>query len=121
MAEPQEHAFGAPVDTDDRRGGPAHAGESAPLVGGDTGPGGEDAVHLSAQEIQALDLAPAEVAEEEQLEAEVPPQIALGKRLGDWRTLLSFGIAAAILVFAVAKAGIKWDTALHTLGHANLA
>ena len=40
---------------------------------------------------------------EEQLEEEVPQQVSIGKRLGDWRTLLSFGIAAAILVFAVGK------------------
>jgi uncharacterized protein (TIRG00374 family) len=94
-------------------------------VDGDTGPrsrdGAIETVHLSPQEIQALDLAPDEVVEEEQLEEEVPQQVAIGKRLGDWRTLLSFAIAAAILVFAVIKANIKWGLALHTLGHANLA
>jgi uncharacterized protein (TIRG00374 family) len=90
-------------------------------VGEATGLDGQETVHLSPQAIQALDLAPDEVAEEEQLEEEVPRQVAIGKRLGDWRTLLSFGIAAAILVFAVSKAGINWGTALHTLRHANLA
>jgi uncharacterized protein (TIRG00374 family) len=79
-----------------------------------------ETVHLSPQEIQALDLAPDEVAEEEQLEEEVPQQVAIGKRLSDWRTLLSFGIAAAILVFAVSKAGIQWSTTLQKLQHADL-
>src|SRR5918912_318825 len=96
-------------------------GTPTPPVGEATGLDGQETVHLSPQAIQALDLAPDEVAEEEQLEEEVPRQVAIGKRLGDWRTLLSFGIAAAILVVAVGKAGINWGTALHTLRHANLA
>jgi glycosyltransferase 2 family protein len=126
MAKLRERACGAPVRAYNGGGGPPHAhaprvGTSTPPVGGAPGPDGEETVHLSPQAIQALDLAPDEVAEEEQLEEEVPRQAAIGKRLGDWRTLLSFGIAAAILVFAVGKAGINWGTALHTLRHANLA
>src|SRR5436309_14011354 len=107
MAELRERALRAPVKGYDGGGDPPHAGTSTPPVSGDTGPHGQDAAHLSPQEIRAMDLAPGEVAEEEQLEEEVPKQIAIGKRIGDWRTLLSFGIAAAILVFAVGKAGIK--------------
>src|SRR2546423_9241664 len=125
MAKLRERARGAPVHTHDAGGGPSRAGTSTPPTGGDTGPLARDSaiemVHLSPREIQALDLEPGEVAEEEQLEEEVPRQVAIGKRLGDWRTLLSFAIAAAILVFAVGKANIKWGAALHTLRHANLA
>jgi glycosyltransferase 2 family protein len=124
MAKLRERACGAPVHLHHGGGGPSHAGTSTAPVGEATEPPSRDSanetVHLSPQAIQALDLAPDEVAEEEQLEEEVPRQVAIGKRLGDWRTLLSFGIAAAILVFAVGKAGINWDTALHTLRHANL-
>ncbi len=79
-----------------------------------------DNAHLSADEIREMDLAPDEVPEEEQLEEEVPQQVAIGKRFGDWRTLLSFGIAVAILVFAITKAGINWSLALQKLQQANL-
>jgi len=78
-------------------------------------------VHLSPNEAQALDLEPTEVAEEEQLESEVPQQVSLGARLRDPRTLLSFGVALIILAVAVLKAGIDWGTTLHTLRTANLA
>lgn len=92
----------------------------APLTpAGPAGPA-HGAVHLSSDAISAMDLAPDEVAEEEQLEDEVPKQVAIGKRFGDWRTLLSFGIAVAILVFAISKAGINWSSTLHTLGGTNL-
>src|SRR5579883_1491579 len=74
-----------------------------------------DNAHLSADEIREMDLAPDEVPEEEQLEEEVPQQVAIGKRFGDWRTLLSFGIAVAILVFAITKASINWSLALQKL------
>jgi glycosyltransferase 2 family protein len=121
MAKLRERARGAPVHPHNGGGGPSHAGTSTPPVGEATGLDGQETVHLSQQAIQALDLAPDEVAEEEQLEEAVPQQVAIGKRLSDWRTLLSFGIAAAILVFAVSKAGIKWSTTLQTLQHANLA
>ena len=79
-----------------------------------------DDTHLSADEIREMDLAPDEVGEEEQLEEDVPRQVAIGKRFGDWRTLLSFGIAVAILVFAITKAGINWSLAWHRLQQANL-
>lgn len=79
-----------------------------------------EAVHLSADDVRAMDLEPEEVAEEEQLEDEVPPQVAIGKRFGNWRTLASFGFALVILVVAVTKSGINWDTTLQTLKHANL-
>src|SRR5919205_2237641 len=121
MTKLRERSGGAPVKTHDGEGGPSHAGTSTPPLHGDAPSRDQDTVHLSPREIEALDLEPGEVAEEEQLEEEVPQQVAIGKRLGDWRTLLSFGIAAAILVFAVSKAGINWGTALHTLRHANLA
>ncbi len=61
----------------------------------------------------------AEAAEERHLE-ERTGQVALGGRFGDWRTWLSFAVALAILVLAVAKAGIRWDLALRSMGHANL-
>src|SRR5205085_5821001 len=130
MAKLRERTRGAPLKPYDGEGGPSHAhaervGTSPPPVSGDAEPQSRDSaiemVHLSPREIQALDLEPGEVAEEEQLEGEVPGQIAIGKRLGNWRTLLSFAIAAAILAFAVSKAGIKWSTTLQTLQHANLA
>lgn len=56
-------------------------------------------------------------AEERQSGQEAP--VALGKRFGDWRTWLSFAVALAILVLAVTKAGIHWDSALRTMGRAN--
>src|SRR5947209_19703515 len=105
MAKLQKRPLRAPVKGYDGGGDPPHAGTSPPPRNGDSGPNGQDAAHLSPREIQAMDLEPNEVVEEEQLEEEVPKQIAIGKRIGDWRTLLSFGIAAAILVFAVGKAG----------------
>jgi len=68
-----------------------------------------------------LGLKPSEVAEEAQIEDEMPQQVSLGARFRDPRTLLSFGIALVILAVAVIKAGIDWDTILHTLRSANLA
>ena len=78
-------------------------------------------IHLSAVDIAALDLEPDEVSEEEELEEQVPERVALGKRFGDWRTLVSFGIALLILVFAVSKANINWPLAFRYLSHANPA
>ncbi len=75
--------------------------------------------HLTSDEIRSLDLEPEEVAEEEQLEDEVPQRVAIGKRFGDWRTWLSFAIAAGILILAISKSNINWLNVLHTLGHAN--
>jgi len=94
-------------------GGPPKAGNGAL-------PGYDAHVHLTPDEARAMDLAPTEVAEEEQLEEEVPQQVAIGKRLGDWRTLASFGIAVAILVFAIAKSGIDPGKTWQTLRHANI-
>jgi len=88
--------------------------------GNETTPGHGEHVHLTPDEVRAMDLAPTEVAEEEQLEEEVPRQVAIGKRLGDWRTLASFGIALAILVFAIAKSGIDPAKTWQTLRHANI-
>lgn len=68
-----------------------------------------------------LGLKPSEVAEEAQIEDEMPQQVSLGARFRDPRTLLSFGIALVILAVAVIKAGIDWNTTLHTLRSANLA
>ncbi len=94
--------------------------EGAPLGEQGGGPADHDG-NISPAEARAMDLAPGEVAEEEDLEEEVPQQVAIGKRLTDWRTLLSFGIAVAILVFAILKAGIKWDVTWHVLKTANPA
>lgn len=104
MAEIDEAASGTPA-------GMGQGGEPPPPDG---------AAHLSPDQVQAMDLAPGEVAEEEQLEDEVPRQVAIGKRFGNWRTLASFGIAAVILAVAISKSGIKWNTTLKTLGQANL-
>jgi len=49
-----------------------------------------------------------------------PPQLSIVRRLGDWRTLASFAIALAVLLLAVAKAGINWSAARETLARANL-
>ncbi len=76
---------------------------------------------LSPEDVRAPDLDPVEVAGEEQGEESVPQQVALGQRVRDWRTLLSFGVALAVLVVAVFKAGIDWGTTLHTLRTANPA
>jgi len=67
-----------------------------------------------------LDLAPDEVNEEAALERVAPEQVNIGRRLSDWRTLASFGVALAVLLFAVKKAGIDWGAARLTLTHANL-
>lgn len=84
-------------------------------------PGGANgAVRLTVDEARALDLEQGEVAEEEHLEEAVPQQVAIGKRFSDWRTLLSFAVALAILVFGISKSNIKWATTLHTLRSANL-
>jgi len=80
---------------------------------------GEDgADHLSPEEVRALDLEPGEVAEEEELEEEVPQQVAIGKRFGDWRTIASFAFALLILAFAASK--VNWPTTWKVLKHANL-
>jgi uncharacterized protein (TIRG00374 family) len=52
---------------------------------------------------------------------QAPQRVALGTRLGDWRTLLSFGAALAIMLIAIRKAGIDWGMTLHTLRTANFA
>lgn len=127
MAEMQERVPGAPVEPAPSAdvkgdGGDARSalhGESDAAAALDT-PVQHDGVHLSPAEISAMDLEPDEVAEEEHLEEEVPDQVAIGRRFGDWRTLLSFGVALAILVFAASKANIKWASVLHLLGKANI-
>src|SRR5579884_2559054 len=110
MAEAQDSRSGATGRPDARS--PRQAG-TVPAVEHETG-------HLTPEEIAAMDLAPDEVGEEEQLEEEVPEQVAIGKRFVDWRTLASFGVALVILVVAIGKAGINWKTTGHTLTHANL-
>jgi glycosyltransferase 2 family protein len=80
----------------------------------------EDRIHLTPGQARALDLELEEIAEEEHREEEVPQQAAIGKRVSGWRTLLSFGIAALILIFAISKAGINWTATAHTLAHANV-
>jgi len=75
--------------------------------------------HLSPEEARALDLEPGEVAEEEELEEEVPEQVAIGKRFGDWRTIASFAFAVLILGFAASK--VNWPATWQVLKHANIA
>ena len=41
------------------------------------------------------------------------------RRVLNWRTLLSFGVALAILVLAFKKAGIHWHATLQAMGNAN--
>lgn len=48
-----------------------------------------------------------------------PRPINIVRRLGDWRTILSFAAGLAILAFAMSKTGIKWGAARQTLEHAN--
>ena len=67
-----------------------------------------------------MDLVPGEVTEEEHQEPGALQQAATGKRFGPWWTVLSFGIALAILVFGVSKAGITWSTTARTLAHTSL-
>src|SRR4051794_11125531 len=66
------------------------------------------------QGIRRMDLVPGEVAEEEHQEPGAPQQAAMGKRFGPWWTVLSFGIALAVLVFGISKAGITWNTTART-------
>jgi len=47
------------------------------------------------------------------------PSAGLAGRLLDWRTVLSFGIAVAILVLAFGKAGIRWHAAIDAMAGAN--
>lgn len=70
-------------------------------------------------EARALDLAPTEAAEEEAPRAEAPRQINIIRRFGDWRTLLSFAVALAILALALGKAGVNWGAARETVARAN--
>ncbi len=74
--------------------------------------------HLTLDEIAAMDLEPDEIADEEQLEEEAPSRVAIGKRFSDWRTLVSFAFALAILAFAAH--GIKWATVFQVMRHANI-
>lgn len=88
-------------------------------VGG-TASGRNEIYRLTPEEAEAMDLRPDEVAEEDFLEEEVPQQVAIGKKFGSWRTIASFAIAAAILVFAIWKSGIDWGATFATIKHANL-
>ncbi len=78
----------------------------------------DEGPHLSPEEARALDLEPGEVAEEEELEEEVPQQVAIGKRFGDWRTIASFAFAVLILGFAASK--VNWPATWTVLKHANI-
>ena len=52
-------------------------------------------------------------------EETLPANVDLGSRFTDWRTLLSFGLALVILVFALKKAGVNHDDLKHSLSKAN--
>lgn len=54
---------------------------------------------------------------EEGERAETPRQMAIGARFGDWRTIVSFGVALLILVFAASK--VDWRATGRTLTTAN--
>lgn len=52
-------------------------------------------------------------------EETLPTKVDLGSRFTDWRTLLSFGLALLILVFALKKAGVNSEDLKHSLSKAN--
>lgn len=51
---------------------------------------------------------------------ETPPAPALASRLFSWRTLLSFVVAAAIVVVAIKQGGINWGDTWNHIRHADL-
>jgi len=63
------------------------------------------------------------VAEARIVEGEetLPTSVDLGSRFVDWRTLLSFALALAILAFALKKSGVDPDTLKHQLSQVNPA
>jgi len=63
------------------------------------------------------------VAEARIVEGEetLPASVDLGSRFVDWRTLLSFGLALVILVFALKKSGVNSTDLKHSLSKANPA
>ena len=102
------------VSTTDRPGSRVR-GTTAPTVRATY-----DVMPRSSNDARPLHMTAEERQPEAEPETETTGQVALGRRFGDWRTWLSFAVALAILVLAVTKAGIRWDTALRSMGHANL-